>query len=270
MRADRGKKAGSIEPRSESLQTPIISTQERPKPRQPFSTGAVGCHLLFGAFWTGFSLLFLILPIGMFYAEWQTYTLLQDTGATIEGVITGRRIDKDSEGDTYYVTYQYTAPLPQGDRQRFSREESVSSSLYATLTPETRVTVRYAPSEPEVARLEQVFGRPSPFNFCISGMGGLFTLIGLVMIGGSLRSLYIARQLTSRGQPAEGVLVDRWTDTDSEGDKTYIVAYRFSPPGGPPVTAAEYSRKAYDTCQIGDSVEVRYLPAKPETCRLEF
>jgi hypothetical protein len=226
--------------------------------------------LIFGLFWTTFSLLFTIFPLVMFYRDWQIYTLLRDSGTVLEGVITSRRIDEDSEGDTYYVSYKYTAPLPQGDRQQFSREESVSSSLYEALKPETRVMIRYAPSDPGVARLEQEFGAPSMFIFCLSGMGGLFTVIGGVMLGGSLRTIYLSSQLALQGQLAPGLIIDRWTETDSDGDKTYLVSYHFSVPGGPPVTVAEYNQKAYQKSQPGDPIQVRYLPNKPETCRLEL
>jgi hypothetical protein len=269
MRADRAKKARPTEPWLGGQPMPLSLPGQRPKPRQPVSAVGAGCQLPFGLAWTAFSLLFLILPIGMFYSEWQTYTLLRDSGVTVEGVITGRRIDEDSEGDTYYVTYKYIAPLPQGDRQQFSREESVGSSLYETLKPETRATVRYAPAQPEVARLEQEFGSPSLFIFCMSGMGGLFTLIGLVLIGSSGHAIYTSRQLAWQGQVAQGFITDRWTDTDSDGDKTYIVAYQFSALGWPPVTVAEYNHSAYDKFLPGDSVRVRYLPNKPQTCRLE-
>jgi hypothetical protein len=191
MQADRAKKVGSTKPQREDVRSPLSSSVQLPYPRAPISMMSGGCLLPFGLFWTACSSLFLVLPIGMFYAEWQTYTLLRDTGATVEGVVINRRIVEDSEGNAYYVTYQYTAPLPQGNRQQFSREERVSSSLYETLKPETRVTVRYAPSDPETVRLEQMFGAPSYFIFLMSGMGGLFTLIGLGMIGSSLRSIFM-------------------------------------------------------------------------------
>ncbi len=271
MQAERAKKAASTEPWLGGTPAPLSPSAKRPKARTPISAWGGGCLLPFGLFWTAFSSLFLVLPIGMFYSQWQTYTLLRDTGATVEGVIISQRIDEDSEGDTYYVTYKYTAPLPQGDRQQFSREESVSSGLYETLKPEKRVIIRYVPADPETARLEQQFGPPSSFILLMSGMGGLFTLIGLGLIGSGLRSIYIANQLARRGELAQGFIVERWTEKDSDGDTVYVVSYRFNVSGGLPVMAAEYHhRKAYDKLQPGDPVRVRYLPHKPEICRLEL
>jgi hypothetical protein len=48
------------------------------------------------------------------------------------------------------------------------------------------------------------------------------------------------------------------------------VAFCFSVPGEPEITTAEINRTAYDTLQEGDSVQVRYVPGKPEICRLEM
>lgn len=269
IQADRAK-AKASESRivgSASLQTGL---DQRPKARTPLSAGSGGCFLIFGLFWTLFSLAFVILPIGMVYSEWQTYTLLKDTGDLTEGVITSRRIDEDSEGDTYYVTYKYSAPLPQGDRSQFSHEESVSSSLYESLKPETQVQVRYARANPEVAELEQEFGPPSYWILLMSLMGGAFTVIGVVMIWAGLSSLRKAGQLAGQGQVAQGLVVDRWTEKDSDGDTVYVVAYRFNVPGHSPITIAEYfQRNLFDKLLMGDVVRVRYLPDKPETCRLE-
>jgi hypothetical protein len=271
MWRDRAKKAKSSESWGDGSPSFKVEMGQRPKARTPLSAGSGGCFLIFGLFWTVFSLAFVILPVGMFFSEMQTYNLLKDTGDLTEGVITSRRIDEDSEGDTYYVTYKYTAPLPQGDRQQFSHEESVSSSLYESLEPETRVQVRYARANPEVAELEQEFGPPAYWILLMSGMGGLFTLIGLFMMSNGLRSIGKAGQLARQGQVTQGLVVDRWTEKDSDGDTVYVVAYRFNAPGHPPVTIAEYfHRGLFDKLQMGAAVPVRYLPDKPQTCRLEL
>ena len=59
----------------------------------------------------------------MFWQELQVYILLKNTGDYAEAVIIDRRIDYDSEGDDYYVTYQFTAPLPlaRGRHRRMCR-----------------------------------------------------------------------------------------------------------------------------------------------------
>lgn len=79
-----------------------------------------------------------------------------------------------------------------------------------------------------------------------------------------------ATALRWRGQLIPGTLFDRWTDTDSDGDRLYCVAYRFTPPSGPQMTKAEYNRAAYDAFASGASISVRYLPNKPRVSRLEL
>jgi hypothetical protein len=83
-------------------------TVTRPTPKQPPGAGKGGRELIFGLGWTAFSLIFVIAPIAIFIAEWQTTNLLRTTGVTTEAVVISRRIDEDSEGDSYYVTYQYS------------------------------------------------------------------------------------------------------------------------------------------------------------------
>ena len=132
-----------------ALETPI----SRPTPqRPPGNFFGEGCGLLFGLGWTGFSLLFVFIPIAVFVAEWQTSTLLQTTGVTTEAVVISRRIREDSDGDSYYVTYGYRVPI-KGDQMQLTHEESVSQALYQALAPESQVTVRYSSTTPEVVRM---------------------------------------------------------------------------------------------------------------------
>jgi hypothetical protein len=105
----------------------------------------------------------------------------------------------------------------------------------------------------------------------MSGMGGLFSLIGLSMIGQGVRRVRNASQLAMEGQITQGLIVDRWTEKDSDGDTVYVIAYRFNAPGHASVTVAEYfHRGLFDKLQIGQSVRVRYLPDRPEICRLDI
>ena len=126
-------------------------TVTRPTPQRPTGVGNGGCEFLFGLGWTAFSLIFVIVPIAVFIAEWQTSNLLRTTGVTTEAVVISRRIDADSEGDTYYVTYRYRVPV-KGDQMQLTHEESVGHDLYQELSPESRVTVRYSATNPEVVR----------------------------------------------------------------------------------------------------------------------
>ncbi len=242
----------------------------RPKPHYPQASAFEGsCLVVFSLFWTGLSLIFLIFPLVMFWQELQVYILLNNTGDNAEAVIIDRRIDYDSEGDDYYVIYQFTAPLPQGDRKHFSREQSVDRNSYDDLPPESRITVVYAPSDPTVSRLQDWLGPPY-YLLIVAALGALFVLIGMVLFISGWQGIMEARKLSRRGQLIQGTLIDRWTDKDSDGDPVYCVAFEFVLPGRPRVTRAEYNQEAHDLLEIGDPVSVRYLPQQPHICRLEL
>jgi hypothetical protein len=242
----------------------------RPTPQRPPGVGSGGCDLIFGLGWTGFSLIFVIVPIAVFVAEWQTSNLLRTSGVTTEAVVISRRIDEDSEGDTYYVTYRYRVPI-KGDQMQLTHEESVDHDTYQELSPESRVLVRYSATNPEVVRLE---GRSRTFEAilltCFMLFGGLFVLIGVWFVYSSWRKVNRASLLARRGELTTGRVTDCWIETDSDGDKEYCVAFRFVEPGQSEITTAEYNRKAYSTLQVGDSVQVRYVPGKTDICCLKM
>lgn len=242
----------------------------RPTPKRPPGLGQGGCEFVFGLGWTGFSLLFVIIPIAVLVTEWQTSTLLQATGVTTEAVVIDRRIVEDSDGDTYYVTYRYWAPL-EGDQTRLIHEESVSHDTYEDLPLESRGLVRYSATYPNVVRLEGQSQVAAPLLLvCFTLFGALFVLIGAWLVYSSGRQIYQARLLAWHAKIATGRVTDCWIETDSDGDKEYCVAFCFAEPGRPEVTAAEVNRKAYNTLQVGDSVQVRYVPGKPDICFLKM
>lgn len=170
-----------------SSPVPSFPAHLRPSPERPPRAGDGGCLLIFGLGWTSISLLFLILPLFMFWRDWGEYTLLKNSGEMLQGVIVDHRIDDDSDGATYYVTYKYLAPIGLGDHKWFSREQSVSRKTYNALPVETELNVIYAPSEPGVARLAGQL-RPPFYLLFMSAFGGLFVLIGLVLVAGGAGS----------------------------------------------------------------------------------
>ncbi|MCB0172866.1 MAG: DUF3592 domain-containing protein [Anaerolineae bacterium] len=241
----------------------------RPKIQQPPNIYGSGCALTFGLVWVSFSLVFVVVGLGWLVSEWTTYTLLRESGVTSDAVVISRRIDTDSEGDRFYITYRYTAPLPQGDRGTFTKEENVSRGQYQEYPPDTRVTIRYAASQPETAQLagKSITGSIL-FALFFAVFGGIFTFVGLALISGGVKNMSQARALAYRGVTAQAQVIERWTEQDSDGDTQYCVSYRFTAPGHPELFRAEYNRRAYD--QPGDAVSVRYLPYQPEICRLEL
>ena len=241
----------------------------RPKPYQPPHVFNSGCLLVFGLFWTSFSLVFVVVGLGSAAAEWSTYTVLRENGVSTEAEIVSRRINEDSDGDTYYVTYTYTAPLPQGDRDTFTREEQVSRKEYQTMRPGTNVNIRYAANHPATARLTDTSRAVAIILPIVFGLfGGIFTLVGIVLVSAGVKSMTQARQLAYLGVTTQAHIIERWTDADSDGDTTYCVSYRFTAPGYPEIIKAEYNRKAYDL--LDDTVMVRYVRNQPDICRLEL
>jgi hypothetical protein len=266
-----GRRTGPT-PATQPLPDPPVSfASTRPDPKQRPNLVGGGCDLLFGLGWTGFSLLFVIVPLAVLIAEGRTARLLNETGVTTEAVVINRRIDSDSDGSTYYVTYRYDVPLPQGYRSRLTHTESVSRKMYEAMPIESRVTIRYAADDPAVARLAGR-SRTMELVFMIFFLlfGGLFVLIGVAMVYSSGQGVNNARALARRGETTTARLTERWIETDSEGDKQYCVAVRFAVPGRPDVTVAEYNRRAYDRFFEGASISVRYVPDRPEICRLEI
>jgi hypothetical protein len=79
------------------------------------------------------------------------------------------------------------------------------------------------------------------------------------------------KALEARGQLIQGVLLDRWSGL-TRGSQ-YCVAYYFElpwvSPGGGPLIRAENNKQAHRAYQVGDPVQVRYLPDNPQVCRLE-
>lgn len=267
------KKAPAAFPPAASLEPTPPAEPLRPKPVHPPAGAEWACSGLFSLGWTAFSLLFVILPVGMFVRDWQAYSLLKAEGTHTEGVVVSHRIDSDSDGNSYYITYRYTVPLPGGDRKEFVREETVSRAEYNDLPPESRVEVLYAPSNPEIANLRINFGPPFYLLF-IAACGGVFVLVGLALLIHSWQTASHIRRLASQGRLTGGTITDCWQETDSDGDPVYCVAYRFSvllPNGSSRVfTKAEYNRKAYQTLLPGSPVQIRYVPGRPELCRLEL
>lgn len=147
----------------------------------------LGCMLPFGVVWTAFSAIFLVVGIFTYLNERKTYDLLSREGVTNTAVVTDMYVSTDSEGDsTYYINYEYIVPI-SGDAASFTNRQSVPKRIYSTLENGNKVEVLYAASQPGISELSSTFGPPDlMLPVCFGGMGLLFTLIGLGLIGGAL------------------------------------------------------------------------------------
>jgi hypothetical protein len=105
---------------------------------------------------------------------------------------------------------------------------------------------------------------PGPCSF-------LFLAGGAVMFYLGLQNWQRIQALATRGQMTQGIVFDRWI-TGARG-RQYCIAYYFDLPWGSPdgsrVIRAEVNRQVYHAFQMGDSIPIRYLPDKPQVCRVE-
>jgi hypothetical protein len=106
----------------------------------------------------------------------------------------------------------------------------------------------------------------------------LFVLIPLLIVSTQVWALIKgvqdwqkAKALEERGPLTQGVLLDQWSGL-TRGSQ-YWVAYYFELPwgslGGGSLVRTENNKEAHRAYRVGDPVQVRYLPANPQVCRLE-
>lgn len=247
---------------------------------QPLSSmRGSGCVMLFtGSFFMTVALLMMVLASGMLISQWQRErreaAALNASGRAATAIVVDRRIDRDDDGpDDHYISYRYNATI-RGDKRSFTREDKVSSADYNRMPPGTKIRIRYATAEPTIAR---PFGyMPDPngltqlgFFLGFNGFLLIFVLVGAGMLYAGLRSLRHANRLRNEGLQAMGTVVGLERDTDSDGDPTYAVSYRFTPQSGPAVQANQSIDKAlFERLSRGDEVPVLYLPNDPKVAVL--
>jgi hypothetical protein len=256
--------------RSDKVQPPpaisLLPTEyarlQRPNPSA--SLEAPGGGFAFGLAWTIFSAIFLIIGLGLFISESLTYNSLRREGIPITATVTAL---KTVDNENYLVHYQFRAPVNRG-LTSFEDVDSVSYELYSTFKVKQPVEILYVISDPSISVIKAEFAPPAtllPLGF--AGMGGLFILVGAGILYGAVRGKYYSRLLLSEGQTARAYLFDHWQDKDSDGDPTYFVAYAFKTSNGQLVSHAEQNKRLYQTYQIGDTLEIRYLLENPSICQ---
>src|SRR5262245_13764224 len=67
----------------------------RPQPHHPKTGLNLGCLLIFSLVWLSISLFGIIFSVRWLIEEWRVYTVLKDTGVTLEAVIVDRPVDED-------------------------------------------------------------------------------------------------------------------------------------------------------------------------------
>jgi len=97
-------------------------------------------------------------------------------------------------------------------------------------------------------------------------IGLVIGLAALIGAGFTAKGYLKARKLDQFGAITEGTIIDSWCTEDSDGDKTYYIAYQF----GDDVRVRQMVKEhIYQTLFTGTKVTVRYLPDDPICSRME-
>lgn len=137
--------------------------------------------------WTGFSIIWMSLAafigISSHLQNQHEYELLSAEGVWTEGRMVGREevISYDDDGNEetdYYITYEFFVPDPHlaGDKRRVELQDSVWYDLYQQAEKGRPVRLIYAPSNPEIFRVEERFTPPTQFDLLLTV---LFPMFGL-------------------------------------------------------------------------------------------
>jgi hypothetical protein len=258
-------------PKPEPKLPPEFSHLKRPKPRDPLN--ASGNSLMFSLVWTLFSSIFLLISLGVLIKGNSDYKQLTQEGVAAKATITKWEIDNSGDAANYYVYYQFIG-LVNGTPVRFVDSASVSASLYYILKSEQKIDILYAASDPNLSAIKAAFGPPNAFSALIYiGMSGLFVLIGIGMLSGSLKAQKNLKSLRSAGCQTQAVVFDSWQDNDSKGNPAYFVAFAFKVTSlngeQQTITRAEQNKILYDHYHLGDTLNVCYLPDNPFICRAQ-
>ncbi|HEY1014487.1 MAG TPA: DUF3592 domain-containing protein [Herpetosiphonaceae bacterium] len=212
--------------------------------------------------------LFLIVAVAR---EWTVLRQLTAGGATTQGVVLGKRIVEDSEGDDHYVRYGFRA-MSEGHPREFVAERTVRREQYEQLRVEGPVAVRYYAADPALSRVEGAYGSGLPtFLTCFAAFWNL-------CIGGltyaAIRERRDYRLLRERGVVIDGIITNAEGSTDSDGDYNLTVHYQFWPAGAAPggtVLAGKESQVRNDLKALGappPGTPVRIWYAAPALFRL--
>ncbi len=99
--------------------------------------------------------------------------------------------------------------------------------------------------------------------------GSVILLIGSAWFP-AVRRVLLRDQLLREGRRTLGVIYDRWTYKDSDGDTVYVVAYAFQAYQElVTITRAVKSRSLYFRYEVGDAVPIRYLKSNPHVAMVD-
>jgi len=191
-------------------------------------------------------------------------------GEIAEGVILNRHKESGEEGETYRVEYQIGPLLKDKSSPALHRNQAVvDGDTYSLSRPRSKVLIRYLPAAPKINRLDQQ--QPLIGDLARLFFAAIFAVGSIAQAIQYLQILYHIILLACRGRQAMAQVVDKWVE-DGGLTNNYCVSYRFK--ADPSLSfvhyAAEDNDTAYHKLSVNDHVMVRFVPDRPEICRLKL
>jgi hypothetical protein len=196
---------------------------------------------------------------------------LQREGKITEGVILNRHKESGEEGETYRVEYQF-GPLVNGKASPalHRNQAAVDRDTYSSSRRRSKVLIRYLPAAPEINRLD---GQQPLIGYLVAlPFLDLFSALSFVILVRSLQNLHDVILLACRGRQVMAQVIARWEEDDGVNATRRCVSYRFeaNPSRRFVHYAAEENYRAYHKLSVNDHVMVRFVPDRPEICRLKL
>jgi hypothetical protein len=192
-------------------------------------------------------------------------------GEITEGVILNRHEESDEEGETYWVEYQLGSLLKDKSSPALHRNKAaVDRDTYSSSRRRSKVLIRYLPAAPEINRLD---GQQPLIDYLVAlPFLGLFSALSFVIVVTSLQKLHDVILLACRGRQVMAQVIACWEEDDGVNATRRCVSYRFeaNPSRRFFHYAAEDNDTAYQNLSVNDHVMVRFVPDRPEICRLKL
>jgi hypothetical protein len=156
--------------------------------------------------------------------QWITTLSLVRSGVISTGIVTELTVDDDSDGDTYYVSYEFLYR-----DVRHTGRSSVSRELYNSLTIGAPIEVQFLPQAPQTSRLP-VRGYISEIMFTVIAV--LFNGFSWLAYLGYENQRTKMQRLAKNGVLLSGQITDVKRAIDSENDLSLTIHYTFQTPDG--------------------------------------
>jgi Protein of unknown function (DUF3592) len=182
------------------------------------ATKAVGCLLIF---LIPFVLIGLV-AIGWAVSSWYSWNAINQSGIPGTGEIVDKQISSGDDSDTYYVSYAYTHA-----ETSYTHKQSVDWDTYQNAEIGAQVSIKYVPSNPNIASLANKNNPP----YFIAGFSLLWNLAVWSVLIGLLVSRSRDNLLAKEGQLIPGEIMTSRSLIEGEDNDFYLkVEYAFRAP----------------------------------------